>query len=102
MYFDDKFNTEIQQIIRNIYPLTVKTTIGNFNTNIFKKVQVVQRLPDGTEKSMPTVKVYPLTMCNKLESSNKNDYVSGNRVVVAHNYVGTVISATKDKGGEIT
>lgn len=96
MYFQDKFNEEIQKIIRNMYPLTYSTSIGSFNRNTFQMVEVIQKLPDGTYHTNSIVKIYPLIMCDTLTVSNKNDYICDNKVAVCHKQAGTVITAKKE------
>lgn len=100
MYFRNKFNKEIQHLIRNMDEWGAKTRIGNFNSNLFEKRQVKTK-----NWSSSYVEIYPLVMYNKIESSYDDDTVYNNSdknkhiysgVVVAKNRSGTIISCGRD------
>ncbi|MGI6564921.1 hypothetical protein [Methanosphaera sp.] len=101
MYFRNKFNKEIQQLIRNMDEWGAKTRIGNFNSNLFEKRQVKTK-----DWSSPYVKIYPLVMYDSLQSSYDEDIVYNNSdinknrysgVILAKNRSGTIISCGRDE-----
>lgn len=88
MYFEDKFNTEIQFLAR-IQPTGGETTLGNFDHEAFWKQSVVN--PNNRKERPPIVKVIPLLMFNRLESDNDDDTSFHHKTLICHNKPSTRI-----------
>lgn len=87
MYFQDKFNKEIQVLCRH-QPTGGSTTLGDFDSEAFFRISPVN--PNHWEKPY-FVKVIPLIMFNKLESSNPDDVCYDDLCLVCKNVNGTKI-----------
>ena len=88
MYFEDKFNKEIQFLAR-IQPTGGETTLGQFDVEAFWKQSVVN--PNNKKERPSLVKVIPLLMFNRVESDNDDDMSFHNKVLLCHNKPSTKI-----------
>lgn len=88
MYFEDKFNKEIQWLAR-IQPTGGETTIGQFDTEAFWKQSVVN--PNNKNERPHLVKIIPLLMFNRLESDNSNDKSYHHQILLCENKPSTKI-----------
>lgn len=87
MYFRNKFNKEIQNLIRSMEDKGASTSIDYINKNLWQ----VQSFDHNI------IKIISLLMYDKLESSNPNDNVYHNSIVVAKQENGTTIHAKGEK-----
>ncbi len=83
MYFRNKFNLEVQRLVRGMEEKGAKTNVDYVNKNLWH----LETFPHHI------MKIIPLLMYDELVSSNKNDKVFHNRIVVAKHENGTVINA---------
>lgn len=100
MYFEDKFNKEIQFLAR-LQPTGGETTLGQFDTEAFWKQSVVN--PNNKKERPSIVKVIPLLMYNRVESDNDEDMSFHNKVLVCYNNPSTKIRCYTEEdsyGGE--
>lgn len=81
MYFRNKFNLEIQRIIRNMDEVGAWSHVNNFSRDLWR-IETVDK---------KTIKIIPLFMTVQLTSSNKEDKVYDNSIVVAENNGTTII-----------
>ena len=81
MYFRNKFNLEIQRIIRNMDEVGAWSHLNNFSRDLWR-IETVDK---------KTIKIIPLFMTVQLTSSNKEDKVYDNSMVVAENKGTTII-----------
>lgn len=81
MYFRNKFNLEIQRIIRNMDEVGAWSHVNNFSRDLWR-IETVDK---------KTIKIIPLFMTVQLTSSNKEDKVYDNSIVVAENKGTTII-----------
>lgn len=81
MYFRNKFNLEIQRIIRNMEEVGAWSHVNNFSRDLWR-IETIDK---------KTIKIIPLFMTVQLTSSNKEDKVYDNSIVVAENKGTTII-----------
>lgn len=83
MYFRNKFNKEIQTLIRSMHDKGATTSIDYINPNLWQ-IEAFDH---------DIIKIISLLMYDKLESSNPEDKVYDNEIVVAKQTSGTTIKA---------
>ena len=93
MYFNDKFNKEIQVLARH-QPCGGSTNLGKFDSGAFYKIAPVN--PNNKKERPPYVKVIPLLMFNRLESSNPADKSFENLCLICENKPSTNIRCWKE------
>lgn len=88
MYFENKFNKEIQFLAR-LQPTGGETTLGQFDTEAFWKQSVVN--PNNKRERPLLVKVIPLLMYNRVESDNDDDTSYHHKALLCYNKPSTKI-----------
>lgn len=83
MYFRNKFNLEVQRIIRNMDEFGAGSRVNHLVKNLWRVEKVGKK----------TIKIIPLVMYESLSSTNKEDTVYDNSIVVAENKGSTIIYA---------
>lgn len=83
MYFHNKFNKEIQILIRGMKKKGASTSIDYINKNLWQV----------ESSGYNIIKIISLLMYDELESSNDEDKVYDNSIVVAKQKNGTTITA---------
>lgn len=87
MYFKNKFNKEIQTIVRNIPVKDTTSTLSRLDKNLWKVESY----------DFNTLKIIPLLIHEKYSSSNNNDKVYENNIVVANNRSKTKLTIGKKR-----
>lgn len=100
MYFKNKFNKEIQSLIRSMDTIGAKSRLGDINTNLFQVEEVIGQKSSkkGVEAQSDKkhVLVYPLVMYDKITSSNSDDVAFVNSDLDENIYSGVLIAEKRD------
>lgn len=87
MYFSNKFNIEVQRLVRGMDEKGASTNIDYVNKELWYLESFSHNI----------MRIIPLLMYDELSSSNPNDVVYDNSVVVGKQQNGTVITARGDE-----
>lgn len=83
MYFSNKFNIEVQRLIRGLEEKGATTNIDYVNKNLWHLESFQHNI----------MKIIPLIMYDELVSSNAENEVYDNSIVVGKQENGTIITA---------
>ncbi len=83
MYFSNKFNIEVQRLIRGLEEKGASTSIDYVNKNLWHLESFQHNI----------MKIIPLIMYDELVSSNAENEVYDNSIVVGKQENGTIITA---------
>lgn len=89
MYFENKFNKEVQILIKE-QQWGGNTTLGEFDNEAFFKQATVDI--NKPRERPPFTKVIPLLLCNRLESDNYDDICYDDKALICENDPSTVIN----------
>lgn len=88
MYFRNKFNKEVQNMIRSIDKIGCSTTIGDNTSELF----VFQGVQHTSDMKPDFVKIFPMVMYDTLSSSNLEDTVYNESDLSKNKYCGCIIA----------
>lgn len=83
MYFSNKFNVEVQRLVRGMAEKGATTNVDHINKNLWH----LETFPHHI------MKIIPLVMYDELVSSNIENKVYHNSIVVGKQQNGTIITA---------
>lgn len=89
MYFENKFNPEVQRLIKE-QEWGGSTTIGEFDNEAFFKQATVDI--NNPRQRPAFTKIIPLLLYTRLESNNIKDVCFNNKALICENDPSTVIN----------